>query len=149
MLLVTGTLLFIADRFRPGNRREAGLTVTDAVLTGIAQGMAIIPGISRSGSTIATLLLRGVSGETAARFSFLLSLPAVGGAALLSLRDASHLAPGELPVYLAGAGAALLVGLLRHPPAARRIAPAAAGLVRRLLLAGRRRRHGAVARITL
>lgn len=112
MLLVTGTLLFIADRYRPGSRREASLTATDAVITGIAQGIAVIPGISRSGSTIVALLLRGVSGETAARFSFLLSMPAVGGAALLSLKDAGQLSPGDLPVYLAGAGAALLVGLL-------------------------------------
>jgi undecaprenyl-diphosphatase len=112
MLLVTGTLLFIADRYRPGNRREGALTVTDAVLTGIAQGVAIIPGISRSGSTIVTLLLRDVCGETAARFSFLLAIPAVGGAALLSLRDAEQLVPGEVPVYLAGAGVALVVGML-------------------------------------
>lgn len=112
MLLVTGTLLFIADRYRPGTRREGSLTVTDAVLTGIAQGAAIIPGISRAGSTIVALLLRGVSGETAARFSFLLSIPAVAGAALLSARDAGQLSTSELPTYLAGAGAALLVGLL-------------------------------------
>ncbi|MHB8708295.1 MAG: undecaprenyl-diphosphatase UppP [Desulfuromonadales bacterium] len=112
MLLVTGTLLFIADRYRPGNRREGSLTVTDALITGIAQGAAIIPGISRSGSTIVALLLRGVSGETAARFSFLLSMPAVAGAALLSLKDAEQLTTGELPVYLAGAGAAMIVGLL-------------------------------------
>jgi undecaprenyl-diphosphatase len=112
MLLVTGTMLFVADRYRPGNRREASLTTTDAIITGIAQGVAVIPGISRSGSTIVALLLRGVSADTAARFSFLLSVPAVGGAALLSLKDAGQLSPGELPVYLAGAGAALLVGLL-------------------------------------
>jgi len=112
MLLVTGTLLFFADRYRPGRRSEGALTVTDALLTGAAQGLAIIPGISRSGSTIAVLLLRGVSAETAARFSFLLSLPAVGGAALLSLNDIEQLAPDEWPLYLAGAGAALLVGLL-------------------------------------
>ena len=112
MLLVTGTLLFIADRYRPGTRREESLTTSDAILTGIAQGVAIIPGISRSGSTIVALLLRDVSGETAARFSFLLSMPAVGGAALLSLRDAEKLVPGELPVYLAGAGVAMIVGML-------------------------------------
>ena len=112
MLLVTGTLLFVADRYRPGNRREGALTPTDAILTGIAQGLAIIPGISRSGSTIATLLLRGVSAETAARFSFLLALPAVGGAALLSLKDLEQVPSAEVPLYFAGAGMALLVGLL-------------------------------------
>jgi undecaprenyl-diphosphatase len=112
MLLVTGTLLFFADRYRPGSRREGALTATDAILTGIAQGFAIIPGISRSGSTIVVLLLRGVSAETAARFSFLLSLPAVGGAALLSLRDLGQVTAPEVPLYFAGAGMALLVGLL-------------------------------------
>jgi undecaprenyl-diphosphatase len=112
MLLVTGTLLFVAGRHRPGSRREGALTVTDALVTGVVQGLAIIPGISRSGSTIAALLLRGVSGETAARFSFLLSLPAVGGAALISLKDLERLPPGELPLYLAGAGAALVAGML-------------------------------------
>jgi undecaprenyl-diphosphatase len=112
MLLATGTLLFIADRFRPGSRRERSLTFSDALITGTVQGLAIIPGISRSGSTIAALLLRGVSGETAARFSFLLSLPAVGGAAIISLKDLDQLPPGELPLYLAGAGAALVAGML-------------------------------------
>jgi undecaprenyl-diphosphatase len=112
MLLVTGTLLFFADRYRPGSRREGALTASDAVLTGIAQGFAIIPGISRSGATIVVLLLRGVSAETAARFSFLLSLPAVGGAALLSLRDLEQVPAAAVPLYFAGAGMALLVGLL-------------------------------------
>jgi len=111
MLMVTGTLLFLAERFRRPGRKEAKLTWSDAVVTGIAQGIAIIPGISRSGSTIATLLFKGVDGETAARFSFLLALPAVGGAALLSLKDLDALVPGELPVYLAGAAVAMLAGL--------------------------------------
>jgi len=112
MLIVTGTLLFLAERFRRPGRKEAALTFGDAIVTGIAQGVAIIPGISRSGSTIATLLFKGVDGETAARFSFLLALPAVGGAALLSLKDLEALPLGELPVYLAGAVVAMLAGLL-------------------------------------
>ena len=113
MLLVTGTLLFISERYRRGGQRgTAALTVSDAVLTGIAQGLAVLPGLSRSGSTIATLLFRGVSGETAARFSFLMAIPAVGGAALLSLRDLDALPIADLPAYLAGTGVAFLVGLL-------------------------------------
>ncbi len=113
MLLVTGTLLFISERYRRGGQRGvAALTLTDAVLTGIAQGLAVLPGLSRSGSTIATLLFRGVSGETAARFSFLMAIPAVGGAALLSLRDLDALPTADLPAYLAGTGVAFLVGLL-------------------------------------
>jgi undecaprenyl-diphosphatase len=111
MLLVTGTLLFLAQRLQRGDRREADLTIGDALLVGTVQGLAIIPGISRSGSTIAALLLRGVNGETAARFSFLLALPAVFGAALLQLRHLQGLPAGELPVYLAGTAAAFAAGL--------------------------------------
>jgi undecaprenyl-diphosphatase len=112
MLILTGTLLFVGERYRRhGRRGEPSLTVTDAVLTGIAQGLAVLPGLSRSGSTIATLLFRGVDGETAARFSFLMAIPAVGGAALLSLRDLDALPTSDIPAYLAGAGVAFLVGL--------------------------------------
>ena len=85
MLMVTGTLLFLAERFRRPGRKEAKLTWSDAVVTGIAQGIAIVPGISRSGSTIATLLFKGVDGETAARFSFLLSVPIILGAGAYKL----------------------------------------------------------------
>lgn len=113
MLILTGTLLFVGERYRrSGRRHEAALTATDAVLTGIAQGLAVLPGLSRSGSTIATLLFRGVDGETAARFSFLMAMPAIGGAALLSLKDLDTLPAGDIPAYLAGTGVAFLVGLL-------------------------------------
>ena len=112
MLLVTGTLLFISEKFRRGNRREDQLNLVDALVVGTVQGCAIIPGISRSGSTIAALLLRGVDGETAARFSFLLALPAVLGAALLSMRHLQEVATVELPQYLAGTGVAFIAGML-------------------------------------
>lgn len=112
MLLVTGTLLVIAERFRRGGRKEGELTLSDALLVGTVQGCAIVPGISRSGSTIAALLLKGVDGETAARFSFLLAIPAVMGAALLSARDLGEVALEHIPFYLAGTGAAFFTGLL-------------------------------------
>lgn len=112
MLLVTGVLLFLSERFRRPGRKEGQLTISDALVVGTVQGLAIIPGISRSGSTISTLLLKGVDGETAARFSFLLALPAVFGAALLSLRDLQQVATAEIPMYLVGAGTAFIVGLL-------------------------------------
>jgi undecaprenyl-diphosphatase len=112
MLLVTGVLLFVAERFRRGERKEGELTLTDAIVVGTVQGCAIIPGISRSGSTIAALLLKGVDGETAARFSFLLAMPAVFGATLLSARDLGEVAPGQIPLYLAGTGVAFLAGLV-------------------------------------
>ncbi len=112
MLLVTGVLLFLAERFRRPGRKEGQMTISDALVVGTVQGLAILPGISRSGSTISALLLKGVDGETAARFSFLLALPTVFGAALLSLRDLQQVPTGEIPMYLAGAGTAFFVGLL-------------------------------------
>lgn len=112
MLLVTGTLLFLSERFRRGTRKEDQLTWSDALLVGTVQGGAIIPGISRSGSTIAALLLRGVDGETAARFSFLLALPAIFGAALLSVGDMATVAAADLPSYMAGMLTAFGAGLL-------------------------------------
>ncbi|RMF47586.1 MAG: undecaprenyl-diphosphate phosphatase [Deltaproteobacteria bacterium] len=111
MLLVTGLLLLVAERLRRDGRPLTGINALDALLVGTVQGFAIIPGISRSGSTIAALLLRGVDGEAAARFSFLLALPAVGGATLLSLKDLGKVPAGDLPAYLTGALVAFLVGL--------------------------------------
>lgn len=110
LLIVTGVLLFVAERFRSSGRKR--LSLSDSLVTGLAQGCAILPGLSRSGATIAALLLRGVEGQTAARFSFLLALPAVGGAALLSLKDVEQLPRSEIGIYLAGAGVACLVGLI-------------------------------------
>lgn len=112
MLVVTGILLFAAERWRSRPRKQSQLTLADALITGLVQGFAILPGISRSGSTIATLLFRGVEGTSAARFSFLLSLPAVTGAALLSLRDVEGLSSGQIPIYLAGGATAFLSGLI-------------------------------------
>lgn len=112
MLLVTGTLLWVAEKLRKLEVSRKDMSFLDAVVVGTVQGCAIIPGISRSGSTIAALLLRGVDGETAARFSFLLALPAVFGAALLSLKDLEHVASSSMAPYLAGTLAALFTGLL-------------------------------------
>jgi undecaprenyl-diphosphatase len=111
MLLVTGALLVLAEKIRRDGRKLSQLNKSDALLVGIVQGCAIIPGISRSGSTIACLLLRGIDGEAAARFSFLLSLPAIGGAMLLSLKDLQGVATAELPVYGVGALVAFVSGL--------------------------------------
>ncbi|RME40581.1 MAG: undecaprenyl-diphosphate phosphatase [Deltaproteobacteria bacterium] len=111
MLLVTGSLLLLAERLRSEGRPITGIGPVDALLVGTVQGLAIIPGISRSGSTIAALLLRGIDGEAAARFSFLLALPAVGGATLLSLRHVSQIQSADLPAYCAGAAVAFGVGL--------------------------------------
>ena len=84
-LLVTGGLLFTTDRVRPSGRSLAEMRVRDSVLIGLAQGLALIPGLSRSGSTIATGVFLGLERELLVRYSFLLSIPAVGGAFCLQL----------------------------------------------------------------
>ena len=85
-LAVTGLILWFTPR--SGVKRTAGdLSFRDAVITGITQGVAVIPGISRSGMTIATLLARGAEGALAARFSFLLYLVASFGVALLGVTE--------------------------------------------------------------
>ncbi len=112
MLLVTGSLLWLAERLRNRGQARTQMSLVDAIVVGTVQGCAIIPGISRSGSTIAVLLMRGIDGETAARFSFLLALPAVCGAALLSVRDLDAVGTATVMPYLAGTLAALVTGLL-------------------------------------
>ncbi len=84
-LILTGVVLAVADRIRPGERRVEDARLPDALLVGLAQVTAILPGLSRSGVTIATGLARGFNRVEAARFSFLLGVPAVTGAGLLEL----------------------------------------------------------------
>lgn len=112
MLILTAIVLIVAERSRKNGRGLAQIRYNDALLVGVVQGLAIIPGISRSGSTIAALLIRGIEGEAAARFSFLLALPAICGAMVLSLGDLQHVSWGELPAYLLGFVIAFGSGLL-------------------------------------
>lgn len=112
MLLVTGTLLFLSDRVKDTTRSEKDLNIFDSIIIGVVQAAALMPGLSRSGSTIAVGIFRGLEGETAARFSFLLSIPAVAGATAVELRYVSEIPPGDMTVYLAGTVAALITGLL-------------------------------------
>lgn len=86
-LLVTGLVLFASDRFARGRKTEKTMTVTDALAVGCAQALAVVPGLSRSGSTISAGIACGLDRPFAVRFSFLLSLPAVLGATLLELLD--------------------------------------------------------------
>jgi undecaprenyl-diphosphatase len=83
-----------------------------ALLIGVAQGFAIIPGISRSGFTIATALWAGMPRAEAARFSFLLAIPAVGGALVLQLMNGQSVRPGETGVLLLACLTAFAVGLV-------------------------------------
>jgi undecaprenyl-diphosphatase len=108
-LLITSFLLFAAWKVGTvGNRSLNSLTFQAALIIGVLQAVAIVPGISRSGATIAAGVFLGLSGRDAARFSFLLSIPAIAGALLLesgALREMDAVA-----AYTAGALAAALTG---------------------------------------
>lgn len=87
MLLVTGTLLYITEKQESRRKDLKQLSTFDSLVIGGGQAMAILPGLSRSGTTIAVGLLRGLDRGSAARFSFLLTIPAILGALVLSLGD--------------------------------------------------------------
>ena len=89
MLLVTGCVLFGTRFMKSGNRDNP--TVRGSLIVGISQAMALLPGISRSGLTISSGLFTGIKREKAARFSFLLSIPAIAGAAVLKMGDAGSI----------------------------------------------------------
>ena len=96
MMIVVGALLMIAEIVGKRDHEMAQLTVKYALAVGFAQVLALIPGSSRSGSTIMGGLFAGQTRETAARFSFLLSIPAVAASGLLELKEAVHkLPPGS------------------------------------------------------
>jgi undecaprenyl-diphosphatase len=108
-LLVTSLLLYIAWRIGTGgNRSFESLTIPAVLIVGILQAVAIIPGISRSGATIAAGVFIGLSGREAARFSFLLSIPAIAGAFLLEFGTLKE--TDAIAIYMAGALAAALTG---------------------------------------
>jgi undecaprenyl-diphosphatase len=93
MMIVVAILLGIAELVGKRNRSMASLGVGDALSVGCAQVLALIPGSSRSGSTIMAGLFAGQERETAARFSFLLSIPAIAASGLLELKEAIHKLP--------------------------------------------------------
>ncbi len=112
-LMVTGFLLFFSDRMAKGRKTERTARVTDALLVGVAQCIATVPGLSRSGTTIAAGMALGFDRKFAVRYSFLLSLPAVLGATLLQLIKtvkAGGIDMSLLPKYLVGMVVAGVVG---------------------------------------
>ncbi|PCJ18734.1 MAG: hypothetical protein COB02_09870 [Candidatus Cloacimonadota bacterium] len=120
-LCVTGFICIIIDRLKDGNE---GLSLRKALVLGLIQGVAVIPGISRSGSTIFGGLLLGISREKMASFSFLMSIPAISGAFLLELKDVFEvglggidpmsLFAGTLVAFISGyISLILLIGLLK------------------------------------
>jgi len=112
-LIVTGGLLFVSDKYiQRGRKTERTMTAKDAIIIGLAQAVSILPGLSRSGTTIAVGLACGMSGKFAVRFSMLLSIPAVLGGLVVSLYRAIRGSAdfSQFPVYLAGFAIATIVG---------------------------------------
>ena len=87
-LLCTGTMLYLSDKLASGKKTEKDATWLDAILVGVMQAVAVLPGISRSGSTITAGLVRGFDRKFAVRYSFLLSIPAIVGANILKVSEA-------------------------------------------------------------
>jgi undecaprenyl-diphosphatase UppP len=85
MMIAIGVLMWLAERVTTANKDMAGITLADSAVIGVAQALAVVPGTSRSGVTIAAGLFRNIDRRTAARFSFLLSTPAIAGAAASAL----------------------------------------------------------------
>ncbi|MGE3811165.1 MAG: undecaprenyl-diphosphatase UppP [Candidatus Nanopelagicales bacterium] len=118
-LIALGGLLWFADRRVDGGRALGDLTRRDAAIIGVAQAGALVPGVSRAGATLTAGLLVGLQREAAARYSFLLSVPAVTAAGVYGLRDlGSGGLPGAAPTVVATAvavrvGLATISGLLR------------------------------------
>lgn len=111
-LLITGFILWGVEQMPRGNKEVKDISFKNSLLVGIAQGCAIAPGISRSGATIATSLFLGFDREMAARFSFLLSIPAILGAALIQVKDLTSGFDLSTGVFVAGLLSSVVFGYL-------------------------------------
>lgn len=112
MLLLTGAILWLTARIKQGHGQSNFFSFKKALIIGVVQGIAVIPGISRSGSTIAAGLFVGLDRETTARYSFLLSVPAIIGAALLKFKDLPLSGIPPLKIIVPGTLAATVTGYL-------------------------------------
>lgn len=112
-LILTGFMLFVSDKMKVGKKTERNMTILDALIVGVCQAIAVIPGLSRSGTTITAGVATGLTREFAVKFSFLISLPAVLGANILEIASAissGGIQAGLIPIYLAGMLVAGVVG---------------------------------------
>lgn len=114
VLAALGLFLFIAERVAKHIRGLDQLKLSDALIIGVAQALAIFPGVSRSGATITAGLFLNLKRDDAARFSFLLGTPIIAGAGLKSMYDLMKEPPpsGDLLLYLVGFAAAAITGFL-------------------------------------
>lgn len=111
-LLCTGTFLWFTRRCTTQGRSITGMRLRDAFIIGLVQGLAIVPGISRSGATISAALYLGIDRELAGRFSFLMAIPAIMGALVLGLDVERFNTSMPAGIILAGSLCAALVGYL-------------------------------------
>lgn len=113
-LIVTAVMLFAADRIRDGGKLPKSVTYTNAFGVGIVQGIATLPGLSRSGSTVMACLACGYQRSFAVKYSFLMSIPAILGALVLELTDLSEVvvSPAEIVYYIVGMLVAAVVGFI-------------------------------------
>ena len=115
-LIVVGIAMAVIDKVYgggDGKRPLAEITFTDAILVGLAQTLALVPGVSRSGATICMILILGFTRSDAARFSFLLSIPAIAGAGIFEAKDAfRHLGREAIPALAIGTSVAAVTGYI-------------------------------------
>ena len=112
--MITAFLLLLADFYNSGTKRPNQISYIEGVITGTAQGIATLPGLSRSGTTIAAALLCGFEKNFAVRYSFIMSIPAVLGAVVLELKDIGKVTftSQDILAYSIGTLTALVVGLI-------------------------------------
>ncbi len=108
-LIVWGVVMLIAEYVAKQDRHEKDLGLKDALIIGGTQALALIPGVSRSGATISAGLILGLDRVTAARFGFLLGIPALAGAAVLEVPDAIKAGGVGLPLTLLGTAVSFVV----------------------------------------
>ncbi len=113
-LYIVTALILLFSRRAEGKRGYESLRLRDGIFTGVAQGLGVLPGISRSGITITAGLLRGMNRQRAAEYSFLISIPAILGALLLDLKDGGEAIAALIPpkVLFVAFLSAMLSGLL-------------------------------------
>ncbi len=113
-LLITGVLLLMADLAKEGRKKPKDVSYKNGVAIGTAQGLATLPGLSRSGTTIAACIFCGLDRKFAVKYSFILSIPAILGAAVLEVKDviAEPVDTSQIGIYAIGMVFAGLVGYI-------------------------------------
>lgn len=109
--LYTAAILLLADKCSKGNKKLGDITVKDSIFVGFFQSIALLPGVSRSGSTISAGLFSGFARETAVKYSFILGIPAILGGCLVEVKDAVQTDMSFSWTYILGFVVAAIVGI--------------------------------------